>query len=187
MKYIKLKRYIDILISLKLFIILTPLFIIIFFLIIILDRMNPLFFQYRAGYKKKIFKVIKFKTMKNAKVTFLGSILRKYKLDELPQLINILKGDLSLVGPRPLLPAYNDKFNEFQNQRFNVMPGLTGLSQVKLVNTNSWKKKFRYDVFYAKKISLKFDIFILYLTVILFINIVFSKKIIIEDHNPFLK
>ena len=110
--------------------------------------------------------------MQNDKATFLGGFLRKYKLDELPQLINILKGDLSLVGPRPLLPSYNEKYNEFQNLRFNVMPGLTGLSQVKLNNTNNWKKKFTYDVFYSKKISFKLDIYIFYLTVLLFINII---------------
>lgn len=157
----------------------------IYFLIIILDRINPLFFQDRSGYKKRLIKIIKFKTMQNDKATFLGGFLRKYKLDELPQLINILKGDLSLVGPRPLLPSYNEKYNEFQNLRFNVMPGLTGLSQVKLNNTNNWKKKFTYDVFYSKKISFKLDIYIFYLTVLLFINIIFRKKIIIEDHNFF--
>ena len=185
MRYIKIKRYLDILISFTFLIFLGPLMFLIYFLIIFFDRINPLFFHDRSGYKKRLIKIIKFKTMQNNKVTFLGSILRKYKLDELPQLINILKGDLSLIGPRPLLPSYNEKYNEFQNLRFNVMPGLTGLSQVKLNNTNKWKKKFTYDAFYSKKISLKLDIYIFYLTVLLFINIIFRKKTIIEDHTLF--
>lgn len=185
MCYIKLKRYFDILFSFIFLILLSPLMFLIYILIIIFDRINPLFLQDRSGYKKRLIKIIKFRTMQNDRVTFLGSFFRKYKLDELPQLINILKGDLSLIGPRPLLPSYNEKYNEFQNLRFNVMPGLTGLSQVKLNNTNKWKKKFTYDVFYSKKISLKLDIYILYLTILLFINIIFRKKIIIEDHTFF--
>ena len=151
MRYIKIKRYLDILISFTFLIFLGPLMFLIYFLIIFFDRINPLFFHDRSGYKKRLIKIIKFKTMQNNKVTFLGSILRKYKLDELPQLINILKGDLSLIGPRPLLPSYNEKYNEFQNLRFNVMPGLTGLSQVKLNNTNKWKKNLHMMHFTQKK------------------------------------
>ena len=185
MNYILLKRYIDIIISIIFLIIFLPFIILIFFLILLIDQMSPFFLQDRAGYKKKNIKIIKFKTMKNNEVTSLGSILRKYKLYEIPQFINILLGDLSFVGPRPLLLSYNSKYNEFQNLRFNVMPGLTGLSQVKLSKTNKWKNKFTYDVFYSRKISFNFDLYIIYLTILLFIKIIMGKKMIKEDHTPF--
>ena len=117
----------------------------------------------------------------------MGKFLRKYKIDELPQIINVLKGDLSLIGPRPLLQEYNEHYSSFQNQRFNVMPGITGLSQIKLIKTNNWKHKFTYDVFYAKNICLKLDLLILYLTIKYLIEIIFGKRQIIEDHTPFIQ
>ena len=135
-----------------------------------------------------IFKIYKFRTMvqdaesiggpstalNDFRLTKIGRFLRKYKIDELPQLINVLKGDLSLIGPRPLLKEYDDHYNSFQNQRFNVMPGITGLSQIKLKNTSNWKQKFTYDVFYSKNICLKLDLLVLYLTLKYLIGIIFG-------------
>ncbi len=186
-KYILIKRIFDLMISiLLLFILLIPL-LILFFSIFIFNQINPLFIQTRSGYKKNVIRIIKFQTFKKNKITNLGKFLRKYKIDELPQLINVLKGDLSLIGPRPLLKEYDDHYNSFQNQRFNVMPGITGLSQIKLKNTSNWKQKFTYDVFYSKNICLKLDLLVLYLTLKYLIGIIFGKKQIIEDHIPFIK
>ncbi len=186
-KYIIIKRIFDFISSLILLVLLLKPLLIIFFFIVIFNQINPFFIQTRSGYKKKVIKIIKFQTFKKNKITNLGKFLRKYKIDELPQLINVFKGDLSLIGPRPLLKEYDDHYNSFQNQRFNVMPGITGLSQIKLNNTSNWKHKFTYDVFYAKNISLKLDLLILYLTFKYLIEIIFGKKHIIEDHTPFIK
>lgn len=186
-KYFIFKRIADFLISTFLFVLLLMPLLFIFFLIIILNQINPIFVQKRSGYKKRIIKIFKLKTFKNNKITKFGSILRKFKIDEIPQLINVIKGDLSLIGPRPLLRSYDDHYTLFQNKRFDVMPGITGLSQIKIKNTNNWKHKFTYDVFYARNISLKLDLLIAYLTFKLLIEITIGKKNIIEDHTPFVK
>ncbi len=186
-KYILIKRVFDFIISFLLLVILFIPLLVVFFLIFIFNQINPIFIQTRSGYKKKIIRIIKFQTFKKNKITNLGKFLRKYKIDELPQIINVLKGDLSLIGPRPLLQEYNEHYSSFQNQRFNVMPGITGLSQIKLIKTNNWKHKFTYDVFYAKNICLKLDLLILYLTIKYLIEIIFGKRQIIEDHTPFIQ
>ena len=186
-KYILIKRIFDFMISSLLLVLLFIPLLIIFFLIIIFNQINPFFIQTRSGYKKKVIKIIKFQTFKKNKITNLGKFLRKYKIDELPQLFNVFKGDLSMIGPRPLLKEYDDHYNLFQNQRFNVMPGITGLSQIKLKNTSNWKHKFTYDVFYSRNIGFKLDLLILYLTFKYLIEIIFGKKQIIEDHTPFIQ
>ena len=186
-KYLKLKRIVDLIISLIIFIILFCPLIMIFFLIILLNQMNPIFIQKRSGFKKRKIKILKFQTFKKNKITKLGKFLRKFKLDELPQLINVIKGDLAIIGPRPLLISYDNHYNLFQNKRFDVMPGITGLAQIKLKNTGNWKHKFTYDVFYAKNISLKLDLLIICLTFKYLIEIIIGKKDIIEDHTPFIK
>ena len=152
-----------------------------------LNQMNPIFVQKRSGYKKRKIKIFKFQTFKNNKITKFGNFLRKFKLDELPQLINVIKGDLALIGPRPLLRSYDNHYNSFQNKRFEVMPGITGLAQIKVKNNSNWKHKFTYDVFYAKNVSLKLDLLIICLTFKYLIDIIFGKKEIIEDHTPFVK
>ncbi len=185
--YIKQKKILDfIFATISLLILLIPL-ICIFISIIFLDRINPIFIQERSGFSKINFKLIKFKTFKNGKITKLGGFLRKYKIDELPQIINILKGNLSFIGPRPLLPEYNDHYSKDQSFRFNVMPGITGLSQIKIKRTNNWNQKFTYDTFYAKNICLKLDLLIIYLTFKYLIEIIIGKKKVIEDHTPFVK
>lgn len=186
-KYLEIKRIIDICISILLCTILFLPLLLIYFLIILVDQINPIFIQTRSGYHKKIIKIIKFQTFKNKKITKLGIFLRKYKIDELPQFINVIKGDLSLIGPRPLLQEYDKYYNLYENKRFEVMPGITGLSQIKLKSTNNWKHKFTYDVFYARNISFKLDMLILCLTIKLLFEIIIKRKIIIEDHTPFIK
>jgi lipopolysaccharide/colanic/teichoic acid biosynthesis glycosyltransferase len=135
------------------------------------------FFQLRPGLNGKIFKVIKFKTMNDRRdstgqllpdadrLTALGKFIRKTSLDEIPQLLNVIKGDMSLVGPRPLLVEYLPLYNETQKRRHNVKPGITGWAQVNGRNAISWSQKFAYDIYYVDNVSLMMDIKILFLTV----------------------
>lgn len=137
-----------------------------------------LFTQTRPGQYGKPFQVYKFRTMTNEtdengdllpdadRLTETGKFLRKYSLDELPQLINVIKGDISLVGPRPLLMEYNDLYNDEQRRRLDVKPGITGWAQVNGRNALSWEEKFKLDVWYVDNQSFMLDMYILYLTVI---------------------
>lgn len=137
---------------------------------------RPFFYQERPGKNEKIFKIIKFKTMNDKidsngallppeqRITKIGGFIRKYSLDEIPQLFNVIKGEMSLIGPRPLLIRYLPHYNTFQKQRHNIKPGITGWAQVNGRNTISWEEKFECDVHYANNISLKFDLNILLLT-----------------------
>jgi lipopolysaccharide/colanic/teichoic acid biosynthesis glycosyltransferase len=146
-------------------------------LLIIANHGQPFFLQLRPGKNQKLFKIIKFKTMTDAKdrngnllldvdrLTKLGRFVRKTSVDELPQLINVLKGDMSLIGPRPLLPQYLSLYSDFQNRRHEVKPGITGLAQVNGRNSISWENKFVYDVCYVEQISFLVDLKILLLTV----------------------
>jgi lipopolysaccharide/colanic/teichoic acid biosynthesis glycosyltransferase len=159
-------------------IILSPLFILITILLFIANNGKPFFTQKRPGKQGKIFQIVKFKTMNDAKdkdgkllpdakrLTVIGKIVRKTSLDELPQLLNVLKGDMSLVGPRPLLTHYLHLYSDFQNRRHEVKPGITGWAQVNGRNTISWEKKFAYDVWYVSNISFILDIKILFKTVV---------------------
>ena|SRR5690554_2488943 len=172
------KRLIDFIASLIAIIILFPLLIIIAFLVKIKLGSPVIFKQARPGKNEKIFKIYKFRTMTNQtdekgdllpdkdRLTKFGKFLRRTSLDELPSLFNILIGDLSIVGPRPLLPEYLPLYNDFQRQRHNVKPGLTGLSQVNGRNDISWEEKFKLDVEYVKKLSFFLDVKIILLTFI---------------------
>jgi undecaprenyl phosphate N,N'-diacetylbacillosamine 1-phosphate transferase len=139
---------------------------------------SPIFFrQLRPTQHGRIFKIYKFRTMSDEKdengellpdevrLGDFGKFIRSTSLDELPQLINVLKGEISFIGPRPLLPEYLPLYSEFQNKRHNVKAGITGLAQIKGRNNLSWKNRFRYDVFYSKKISFCFDVKIAFLTI----------------------
>ncbi|MDB2637621.1 sugar transferase [Alphaproteobacteria bacterium] len=148
---------------------------------------TPIFFQQtRSGKNKKQFEIIKFRTMRDYvdgdndanRLTPLGSILRKYSLDELPQLINILTGEMSLVGPRPLLPKFDDHYSEEQNKRFLVKPGVTGLAQIRGRNFLSWDDRFKADVEYIDKITFVNDMRILFKTAIVVLG---SKNFIQGD------
>lgn len=173
-----LKRILDFTFSLLFFIILLPLFLIITLITVFINKGNPFFIQLRPGLNCTIFKLYKFKTMTDQKdiynkllpdddrITTIGRFLRRTSLDELPQLINVIKGDMSLVGPRPLLIEYLDLYNEFQKRRHNVRPGITGWSQVNGRNLVSWTERFHDDIWYVDNISFTLDYKIILKTVV---------------------
>lgn len=171
-----IKRMLDFIISLVALIILSPLMLIIYVLVRI-NLGSPAFFvQERVGKDNKVFKMIKFRTMKdvrdkngnllsdNERVTKFGSFLRSFSLDELPELINIIKGDMSLIGPRALLVQYLGLYNDEQIRRHEVLPGLTGWAQINGRNSITWSEKFKLDVWYVDNWSLWLDIKIFFLT-----------------------
>ena len=163
---------------------LSPIFIIVFIGLSIANSGKPFFFQRRPGKNEKIFSIVKFKTMNDKtdnkgrllpdshRLTKIGSFVRKTSLDEIPQLLNVLKGDMSIVGPRPLLPEYLPLYNAEQNKRHQVLPGITGWAQVNGRNAISWKQKFEYDVWYVQNLNFWLDLKILFLTL---------KKVLISE------
>lgn len=173
-----IKRFIDIAIALVTLLLLSPVILIVIILLFIANRGKPFFFQERIGKNERSFYVIKFKSMNdrrdsdgkllpdNVRLTPVGAFVRKTSLDELPQLINVLKGDMSLVGPRPLLPKYLPLYSEEQHRRHLVQPGITGWAQVNGRNSISWTEKFKLDVYYQQHISFWLDAKILLLTVL---------------------
>jgi undecaprenyl phosphate N,N'-diacetylbacillosamine 1-phosphate transferase len=154
-----------------------PILILAAILLTIANQGTPFFFQARPGKNGRIFTIVKFKTMNDKKdeqgqllpdaerLTTIGRLIRKSSIDEIPQLWNVLKGDMSLVGPRPLLPEYLPLYNDFQKRRHEVRPGITGWAQVNGRNAVSWQQKFEYDVWYVDHISFLLDVKILLLTV----------------------
>lgn len=172
------KSFFDFFGGLFLFLILFPFFIVTLLLLLIVNRGKPFFYQHRPGKGGKVFKIIKFKTMIDAKgpdgrllsdrerLTPIGKFVRKTSLDEIPQLINVIKGDMSLVGPRPLLVEYLPLYSLQQRRRHEVRPGITGWAQVNGRNTITWKKKFEYDVWYVEHCSFNLDVKILCMTLL---------------------
>jgi undecaprenyl phosphate N,N'-diacetylbacillosamine 1-phosphate transferase len=172
-----LKRVLDFILALFGLILLAPLLLFILIGLFFTFKGNPFFYQIRPGKGGALFKIIKFKTMNNNKdisgnllpdserITPFGSFVRKTSLDEVPQLINVLKGDMSLIGPRPLLTQYLPLYNATQNRRHEVRPGITGWAQVNGRNAISWKQKFEYDVWYINNISFILDLKIVLLTI----------------------
>ena len=170
------KRFFDLLIGVIGVIVFSPFFIIVFFVLIFNNKGTPFFYQKRPGLNETIFKVIKFKTMNDKKdsngnllpdskrLTKAGNIIRKTSLDELPQLINVLKGDMAIIGPRPLLPEYLPLYNARQKKRHLVKPGISGWAQVNGRNAISWQQKFEYDVWYVENLSFFLDVKIFFLT-----------------------
>ncbi|GGZ56891.1 sugar transferase [Mesonia mobilis] len=156
---------------------LSPIFILVTIGLFFANNGQPFFFQVRPGKHEQLFKIIKFKTMNDRRdkegkllpdaqrLTSIGKFVRKTSLDELPQLINVLKGEMSIVGPRPLLPEYLSLYNEEQKKRHAVKPGITGWAQVNGRNAISWKDKFQFDVWYVENQSFGLDLKILFLTV----------------------
>ncbi|MGE8431899.1 MULTISPECIES: sugar transferase [Chryseobacterium] len=171
------KRIFDFFLALIGFLVLSPIFILVMLGLCIANQGKPFFFQKRPGKNGKIFSIIKFKTMNNKKdqdgnllsdaerITFIGQIVRKTSLDEIPQLLNVIKGDMSLIGPRPLLVQYLPIYNETQARRHEVRPGITGWAQVNGRNAISWKKKFELDVWYVDHVSFLLDLKIIFLTI----------------------
>lgn len=167
----------DFLSALFLLIILSPLFLMILILLYFFNKKNVFFFQERPGKNEKIFRIIKFKTMTDERnsagellpdkdrLTRIGVFIRKTSLDELPQLINVLKGDMSFIGPRPLLVHYLPLYNDEQKKRHLIKPGITGWAQINGRNTISWQQKFQYDIDYVDNISFLLDLKIFFLTI----------------------
>lgn len=178
------KRVLDFILAAIGLILLSPIFVGVAMILLLTNNGKPFFFQPRPGRNGEIFKVIKFKSMNDKKdeygellpfhlrVTKFGNFIRKYSLDEIPQLLNVLKGDMSLIGPRPLLVQYLPLYNNFQKQRHLVKPGITGWAQINGRNTISWEKKFELDVWYVNNLSFLLDLKILLLTL---------KKVLIKE------
>lgn len=178
MTYRKLiKPLFDFTCSLLGLLVLSPIFLLVWLSLIIANSGKPFFYQRRPGKDGRIFTIVKFRTMNDKRdadgdllpdterLTKVGSFVRKTSLDEIPQLINVLKGDMSLVGPRPLLVEYLPLYNEVQARRHKVRPGITGWAQVNGRNAISWQQKFEYDVWYVKNLSFFLDLKILFLTI----------------------
>jgi lipopolysaccharide/colanic/teichoic acid biosynthesis glycosyltransferase len=174
--YNYIKQILDFISAILGFIILLPVFLVITMLLFIANQGKPFFIQKRPGKDCVVFSIFKFKTMNDKRdeegkllhdsqrLTRVGKFVRKTSLDEIPQLINVIKGDMSLVGPRPLLTDYVHLYTDFQNKRHHVKPGITGWAQVNGRNAISWDKKFELDVFYVENQSFLLDIKILFLT-----------------------
>lgn len=172
-----IKRVFDFLAALIGLLLLLPIFIFVTLGLFVANAGKPFFFQVRPGKSGKLFSIIKFKTMNDKKdskgnllsdedrLTAIGAFVRKTSLDEIPQLINVLKGDMALIGPRPLLVQYLPLYNEIQARRHDVRPGITGWAQVNGRNAISWKQKFEYDVWYVDNISFLLDLKIFFLTI----------------------
>lgn len=172
------KRLLDLLIAIVGLFFVAPVIAVVTILLFIANKGKPFFFQERPGKNGKPFKITKFKTMSDKcdadgvllhdaeRLTCVGSFVRKTSMDELPQLFNVIKGDMSLIGPRPLLMEYLQFYNEEQLRRHCVRPGITGWAQVNGRNAISWEKKFKLDVYYVEHMSLWLDLKIVWLTLI---------------------
>lgn len=182
------KRIIDFTGALFGLLVLSPVLLFVAVFLYFANDGKPFFFQLRPGKNGRIFKIVKFKTMNDKKdaqgnllpddqrLTNIGRFVRKTSLDEIPQLINVVKGDMSLIGPRPLLTGYMHLYNDFQNRRHEVRPGITGWAQVNGRNAISWDKKFEYDVWYVDHIGFLLDCKIIFKTI--------QKVIQSEGINP---
>ena len=172
------KRLLDILASAFLLVCLSPIILILALLLAVQNKGNPFFFQDRPGKNEKRIRIVKFKTMTDqrdahgnllpdrVRITRLGKLVRKWSLDELPQLINVIMGDMSLIGPRPLLFKYLPLYSETQRRRHEIRPGITGWAQVNGRNAISWTRKFELDVYYVDHLSFRLDFQIFWLTLI---------------------
>lgn len=188
------KRFFDILISLIAIVFLLPFFVIITVALIIFNNGSPFFMQLRPGKNEKIFKLYKFKTMNDKvdefnnllpdskRLTGVGKVLRRTSLDEIPQLLNVIKGDMSLIGPRPLLPRYLTYYSETEKLRHKIRPGITGWAQVNGRNMSNWNDRLAADVYYYNNLSFKLDAVILYKT----FESVFSAKDIVIDPDSLM-
>ncbi len=172
-----LKRFIDLIVGLAAFCLLLPLILVVTILLFFANEGKPFFVQPRPGKNGRIFKLVKFKTMNDKKdaagnllpdaerLTAVGGFIRRTSLDEIPQLINVIKGEMSLIGPRPLLVEYLPLYNDIQKRRHEMRPGITGWAQVNGRNAISWKQKFDFDVWYVDNVGLMLDCKIIFFTI----------------------
>lgn len=170
------KRFLDFSAAFLGLFLLSPIFIVVTFGLFFANQGKPFFFQTRPGKNEKLFQIVKFKTMNDKKdaagnllsdaerLTVIGSFVRKTSLDEIPQLLNVLKGDMSLIGPRPLLVEYLPLYNETQKRRHSVKPGITGWAQINGRNAICWEDKFTLDLYYVENQSFLLDLKIIFLT-----------------------
>ena len=170
------KPLLDFVLSFLGLIISSPIFLIVFIALLLANKGKVFFLQKRPGKNEEIFKIIKFRTMNNKRdahgnllpdeerLTSIGKLVRKTSLDEIPQLINVLLGNMSLIGPRPLLPEYLPLYNDFQKKRHLIKPGITGWAQINGRNAVEWEKKFMFDVWYVENMSFLLDLQIMFLT-----------------------
>ena len=187
----RIKKLLDFIIALKLFLVLLPLFLLVTLFLFIVNNGSPFFVQKRPGKNGKLFNIIKFKTMNDRcdsrgkllsdkeRLTAIGRIIRATSIDEFPQLLNVIMGDMSIVGPRPLLPEYLPLYTDYQRQRHKVKPGITGYAQVNGRNAISWEEKFELDVYYVNHISFPLDLRIIFKT----IKRVILRKNITNDNS----
>ena len=170
------KPLLDFVLSFLGLIISSPIFLIVFIALLLANKGKVFFLQKRPGKNEEIFKIIKFRTMNDKRdahgnllpdeerLTTIGKLVRKTSLDEIPQLINVLLGNMSLIGPRPLLPEYLPLYNDFQKKRHLIKPGITGWAQINGRNAVEWEKKFMFDVWYVENMSFLLDLQIMFLT-----------------------
>lgn len=185
------KRVFDCAFAIGLLIVSSPILGCAILVLLIQNKGKVFFLQQRPGLKGKPFKIIKLKTMRDLfdekgealpdekRLTRIGKLIRSLSIDELPQLLNVLKGDMSIIGPRPLLMSYLDRYSKEQAKRHNVRPGITGWAQVNGRNAISWEEKFKFDVEYVENLNFSLDIKILYMT---FLNVLFRKNINSKEH-----
>jgi len=178
-----IKRVLDLLLSAIAFILLSPVFLLLFILLSITNKGSVFFTQLRPGKNNKIFRLVKFKTMTDEKdengellpdakrLTMVGKVVRKLSLDEIPQLLNVFMGQMSLIGPRPLLTEYLPLYNEDQIRRHDIRPGITGWAQINGRNAISWEEKFNLDIYYVDNLTLWLDIKILFITILKVVKI----------------
>lgn len=191
-----LKRLLDLIVSLVAFTLLSPVFIVVTVLLYIANQGKPFFVQPRPGKDGRIFRLVKFKTMNDRKdatgnllsdaerLTAVGSFIRKTSLDEIPQLLNVIKGEMSLIGPRPLLVEYLPLYNSTQKRRHEVRPGITGWAQVNGRNAIGWKEKFELDVWYVNNMSFLLDCRIIIFTLM---KVVKSEGVSQQGHVTMTK
>ncbi|WP_340063248.1 sugar transferase [Ascidiimonas aurantiaca] len=187
-----LKRTGDFLIALIALTLLLPVFIFILIFLTFANRGKPFFYQHRPGYKERIFRIIKFRTMNdrkdmsgdllpdNQRLTSIGAFIRKTSLDEIPQLLNVIKGDMSIIGPRPLLIRYLPFYTDHERKRHSVRPGITGLAQVSGRNLLPWEERLALDVEYVQNLSFALDCTILVKT---FQRVLTSKDVVADPQS----
>jgi undecaprenyl phosphate N,N'-diacetylbacillosamine 1-phosphate transferase len=186
------KRFFDVVISLFLLVIFIPVMLLVLILLFVATRENPFFVQTRPGLNEKIFRIIKLKTMNDNKsengvllpdaqrLTTIGRFIRKTSLDEIPQLINVLMGDMAIIGPRPLLVSYLPYYSERERLRHSIRPGITGWAQINGRNSVNWDERLAFDVEYVKSVNFKFDIKILYKTLL---KIIVSEGVVVDPES----